>query len=62
MLDTGKVEFTKSGIRKHASFEIVNEMVMNAWKHAATDEGIVDGFFQCGYFDFDGSIDKAAMN
>ena len=33
-------------------------MVMDAWKHVATDEGILDGFRQCGYFDFNGSTDN----
>ena len=56
LLDTGKVEFTKSGIRKHASYEIVKEMVMDAWKHVANEKRILNGFSQCGYFDFDGSI------
>ena len=31
---------------------------MDAWKHVATDEPILDGFPQWGYFDVDGSIDK----
>ena len=56
MLDTSNVEFTKSGIRNHASYEITNEMVMGAWKHVVTDERILDGFRQCVYFDFDVSI------
>ena len=58
MLNTVKVEFTKSGIRNHASYEITNEMVMGAWKHVVTDERILDDFRQCVYFDFDVSIDK----
>ena len=58
MLDKGKVEFTKLGKRKPASYEIVNEMVMDTWKHVATDKRILNGFRQCGYFDFDGSIDQ----
>ena len=31
---------------------------MHAWKHVATDERISDSFRQCGYFDFDGGINK----
>ena len=31
---------------------------MDDWKHIATDESILDDIRQCGYFDFDGSIDK----
>ena len=58
MLDSGKVEFNKWGIRKHASYEIVNEMVMDAWKYVARNKRILDDFGQCGYFDLDVSIDK----
>ena len=38
--DSGKVEITKSG-KKHASYEMVNEWVMDAWKHAATNESMM---------------------
>ena len=31
---------------------------MDAWKHVATNERIVDGCRQCGQFDFDVSIGK----
>ena len=31
-------------------------MVMDAWKHIATDERILDGFRQFGYTDFDASV------
>ena len=31
---------------------------MDAWKHVATDERILDGFCQCRYFDYNGGIDK----
>ena len=37
---------------------MVNEWVMDAWRHIETDERILDWFRQCGYFDFDGIIDK----
>ena len=53
LLDTGQVEFTKSGIRKHASYEIINEMVMDTWEHVATDEHILDGFPWGVFFYFD---------
>ena len=31
---------------------------MDFWKHITIDKHILDGFRQCVYFDFDGSIDK----
>ena len=31
---------------------------MDFWKHITIDKHILDGFCQCGYIDFDGSIDK----
>ena len=37
---------------------MVNEWVMDAWKHVETDKRILDGFCQGGYFDLDGTIDK----
>ena len=53
-----KLNSIKSGERKHASHKTVNEWVKYAWKHVATNKCIFDGFCQCGYFDFDGSVDK----
>ena len=58
MHDPGKVEFIKSGIRKHVLYKILDEMVIDTWKQVSTDKRILNGFRQCGYFDFDGIIDK----
>ena len=33
-------------------------MSNGAWEHVTTDEGILNGFRQCDYFDFDGILDK----
>ena len=35
---------------------------MDAWKHVASDEHILDGFRQCGYFDFDGTMKSSTQN
>ena len=37
---------------------MVNQWVMDAWKHVATDDHILESFRQFGYFGFDGVIDK----
>ena len=37
-------------------------MSNGAWEHVTTDEGILNGFRQCNYFDFDGSIVKLPSN
>ena len=34
----------KPGVRRHASYGIINEMVMDAWKHVTMDGHILDGF------------------
>ena len=33
-------------------------MSNGTWEHVTIDEGILNGFRQCDYFDFDGSVDK----
>ena len=37
-LANSNLNLLKLGKRKHASYEMVNEWVMDAWKHVATDE------------------------
>ena len=57
-LDTDKAEWTEFENRKHALHETVVDWEIDAWKHLAPDGLILDGFRQCGYFDFDGRIDR----
>ena len=53
-LDNGKEEFTKTGKRKRASYEMVAEWVHNAWEEVAMDEIIVRGFRENGYMGWSG--------
>ena len=49
-LDNGKEEFTKSGKRRRASYEmVVAQLVHKAWRDVATDKIIVRGFLENGY-------------
>ena len=38
-------KISKTEKRKHASYEMVNEWVMEVWKHVAMNERILDGFY-----------------
>ena len=45
-LTEGGVEYTRTGKRKHASYEMVAEWVLNAWNSIATDDYIMKGFME----------------
>ena len=51
-LDNGKEEFTKSGKRRRASYEMVAQWVHKAWRDDATDEIIVRDFSKLGTLEF----------
>ena len=57
-LDTGRAEFTKSGNRKRASYELIANWVMEASNRIATDEKILTSFRQYGYIDYDGKVEN----
>ena len=54
-LDNGKEEFTKSGNRKRASYQMAAEWVYKAWREVAKDDIIVRGFLENGYIDWGGN-------
>ena len=55
-LDSGKMEFTKSGKRNRASYEMVASWIHQAWKLVASQDMVLDGFRKCGYIEYDGNI------
>ena len=50
----GQAEFTEKGNRKDASYKLLAEWADDTWKNVATDELIIKGCCQCGYFEYDG--------
>ena len=49
----GTEEFTKQGNRRHASYKMLSQWVLQAWKAVAKPAFIVSGFKQCGYIEWD---------
>ena len=47
-LSEGEVEYTRTGTRKRAPYEMVAQWVWHAWNSIATDNYIMKGFRGCG--------------
>ena len=50
----GEIQFTASGKRKRASYEMVVNWVNDVWQQVATDNAILKGFKECEYIGYDG--------
>ena len=50
----GEAEFMEKRNKKRASYQLVDEWADDTWKKVATEELIMKGFRQCGYFEHDG--------
>ena len=59
-LYNGKQEYTKSGNRKRASYEMVADLVSDTWKAVATNDIIERGFRENGYIEWNG--DRAQLH
>ena len=55
-LESGEMEYTESGNRRRASYELVCTWVNDAWRRVATDETILKGFRECCYIYYKGDI------
>ena len=55
-IENGDAEFTESGNRKRASYQLVAEWVDEIFKEVATDKVILRGFRECGYVDYSNNI------
>ena len=55
-IENGDAEFTESGNRKRASYQLVAEWVDEIFKEVATDELILRGFGECEYIDYSNNI------
>lgn len=51
-----EVEYTRTGKRKRASYEMVAKWAHEAWKKVP-NEIIFSGFKQCGYIEWNGNLD-----
>ena len=56
-LDHGEEDFTRTGKRRRASYEMIASWVEEAWRHI-TPELILKGFRECGYIQWDGNFDN----
>eukprot|EP00795_Rhopilema_esculentum_P002477 gene2477-18139_t len=54
----GTEEFTKQGNRRRASYEMLCQWVLQAWKAVSKPAFIVSGFKQCGYIEWDDDYHK----
>ena len=45
----GEIQFTASGKRKRASYEMVIDWVNDVWQQESTDNAILKDFKECGY-------------
>eukprot|EP00795_Rhopilema_esculentum_P007267 gene7267-12954_t len=54
----GTEEFTKQGNRRRASYVMLCQWVLQAWKAVAKPAFIVSGFKQCGYIEWDDDYHK----
>ena len=54
----GEIQFTASGKRKRASYEMVVNWVNDVWQQVATDNAILKGFKECGYIGYDGDVNS----
>ena len=57
-LQYGKHEYTKSGKRKRASYEMICGWVQEVWITLVLGESIVKGFQQNGYIQYTGDVDS----
>ena len=53
-----EVEYTASGNRKRASYQLVAEWADKIWKEVATDDVILQGFRECGYIEYNNDVSK----
>ena len=56
-LDHGEEDFTRTGKRRRASYEMIASWVEEAWRHI-TPELILIGSRECGYIQWDGNFDN----
>ena len=54
----GEIQYTASGKRKRASYQMVVEWINDVWRKVATDDAIMKGFKECGYIGYDGNVDS----
>ena len=54
----GIEEFTKSGNRRRAAYDLIATWIFDAWKQVAQPAFIIDGFRECGYIEWDGDHNK----
>ena len=52
----GEIQFTPSGKRKRASYEMVLNWVNDVWQQVASDNAILKGFKECGYIGQNGNV------
>ena len=57
-MTAGEVQFTASGKRKKASYEIVADCLNDIWQQVATDNAILKGFKECRYIEYDGDVNS----
>ena len=53
-----EIQYTASGKRKRASYQMVVEWINDVWRKVATDDAIMKGFKECGYIGYDGNADS----
>ena len=54
----GGIQYTASGKRKRASYQMIVEWINEVWRTVATDDAIMKGFNECGYIGYDGNVDS----
>ena len=55
-ISDGEQEFTKSGNRRRASYELVARWANDVWIQVGTKGNIIQGFRRNGYIDFNGDL------
>ena len=54
----GEIQFTASGKRKRASYEMVVNWVNDVWQQVATNNAVLKGFKECGSIGYDGDVNS----
>ena len=54
----GEIQFTASGKRKWASYEMVVSWINDVSQQVATNNAILKGFRECGYIGYDGDVNS----
>ena len=57
-IESTKVEYTASGNRKRASYQLVAEWADKIWKEVATDDVILQGFCECCYIEYNKDVSQ----